>query len=133
MKELYICQFCLHLFFQLSLELIVGCLPFLVKHLKAKSHVVHSYAAHCLEKIFTLKNPQGKALYVSLFLMYLYGGMPPSVSYEVLLNFLHLKLSTFYFCSSPPFWCLLSVGNYLFYLKVSLYLWKISPIECSLC
>lgn len=46
----------------LSPELIVGCLPLLVKHLKAKSHVVHSYAAHCLEKIFTLKNPQGKAL-----------------------------------------------------------------------
>lgn len=45
----------------LSREVIVACLPLLVKHLTAKSHVVHSYSAHCLEKLFTLKSPGGGA------------------------------------------------------------------------
>lgn len=45
----------------LSREMLVGCLPLLVDHLTAKSHVVHSYAANCLEKLFTLKSPGGGA------------------------------------------------------------------------
>lgn len=45
----------------LSREVLVACLPLLVNHLTAKSHVVHSYAAHCLEKLFTLKSPGGGA------------------------------------------------------------------------
>lgn len=43
----------------LSREVLIHCLPLLVNHLTAKSHVVHSYAAHCLEKLFTLKSPGG--------------------------------------------------------------------------
>lgn len=43
----------------LSREVLVACLPLLVKHLTAKSHVVHSYSANCLEKLFTLKKPGG--------------------------------------------------------------------------
>ena len=39
----------------------MACLPLLVKHLTAKSHVVHSYSANCLEKLFTLKSPGGSA------------------------------------------------------------------------
>ncbi|KAJ7373872.1 Exportin-2 [Desmophyllum pertusum] len=45
----------------LSREVLVACLPLLVKHLTAKSHVVHSYSANCLEKLFTLKSPGGGA------------------------------------------------------------------------
>ena len=46
--------------------MLVGCLPLLVDHLVAKSHVVHSYAANCLDKLFTLKSPGGGAPYVLL-------------------------------------------------------------------
>ncbi len=49
---------------QLSREILVACLPLLVKHLTAKSHVVHSYSANCLEKLFTLKSPGGGDPYV---------------------------------------------------------------------
>lgn len=45
----------------LSRDMLVGCLPLLVDHLVAKSHVVHSYAANCLDKLFTLKSPGGGA------------------------------------------------------------------------
>ena len=61
-------------FIQLSREVLVACLPLLVNHLTAKSHVVHSYAANSLEKLFTLKSPGGGAPYVILvfsFLRYL--------------------------------------------------------------
>lgn len=47
---------------QLPKELIVGCLPVLVKYLGAQAVVVHSYAAHALERLFTVKTPQGHAL-----------------------------------------------------------------------
>lgn len=36
-------------------ELIVGSIPLLATHLTAPSHVVHTYAAHCLEKILVMK------------------------------------------------------------------------------
>ena len=54
---------------QLSREVLVACLPLLVKHLTAKSHVVHSYSANCLEKLFTLKKPGGGAPYVFIFML----------------------------------------------------------------
>ncbi len=40
-------------------ELVVGSIPLLSTHLTAPSHVVHTYAAHCLEKIFVLKGGDG--------------------------------------------------------------------------
>ncbi|KAK3727815.1 hypothetical protein QZH41_008254 [Actinostola sp. cb2023] len=46
---------------QLSREALIGVIPVLINHLKAVSMVVHTYAAHCLERLFTLKNPCGGA------------------------------------------------------------------------
>ncbi|EDO41297.1 predicted protein [Nematostella vectensis] len=46
----------------LTREMIVGVVPILVDHLAAKSIVVHSYAAYCLDRLFTLKNPAGGPL-----------------------------------------------------------------------
>ncbi|XP_031553352.1 exportin-2-like [Actinia tenebrosa] len=43
----------------LSREILVNTIPILMQHLKAKSMVVHTYAAHCLERLLTLKNPGG--------------------------------------------------------------------------
>ncbi|CAB4022796.1 exportin-2-like, partial [Paramuricea clavata] len=45
----------------LSRDILIGCLPFLIHYLKAKSVVVHTYAAYAIERIFTLKNPGGAA------------------------------------------------------------------------
>ena len=45
-------------------EVLIGCLPLLVNHLCAKSHVVHSYAAHCLERVFTMKTISGGPAWV---------------------------------------------------------------------
>ena len=50
----------------------MACLPLLVKHLRAKSHVVHSYSANCLEKLFTLKKPGGGTPYVFIFVLPLF-------------------------------------------------------------
>jgi len=43
-------------------EVVVSCLPLLTSHLTVPSHVVHTYAAHSLEKILVLKDATGKAL-----------------------------------------------------------------------
>ncbi|XP_046736247.1 exportin-2 [Diprion similis] len=43
-------------------ELVIGSLPHLVRHLTASSSVVHSYAACAIEKILTLKGPDGALL-----------------------------------------------------------------------
>lgn len=40
-------------------ELIVGALPLLGTHLRAPSHVVHTYAAHSLEKILVMRGSDG--------------------------------------------------------------------------
>ena len=37
-------------------ELLVSCLPLIVVHLKCPSHVVHTYAAHCVEKMLMLRS-----------------------------------------------------------------------------
>ena len=49
---------------QLSRDILVGCLPFLVNMLKAKSTVVHTYASYAIERIFTLKTPGGGSPWV---------------------------------------------------------------------
>lgn len=43
-------------------EMVVGSLGVLASHLKAPSHVVHTYAAHCLEKLLVLKGSDGAAV-----------------------------------------------------------------------
>ena len=37
-------------------ELLVSCLPLVAVHLTAPSHVVHTYAAHCIEKMLVLRD-----------------------------------------------------------------------------
>ncbi|XP_064605063.1 exportin-2-like [Liolophura sinensis] len=46
---------------QLPKEVICHSVPHLVRILRAKSPVVHTYAAHTIERIFTIKTPQGGA------------------------------------------------------------------------
>ncbi|XP_011299579.1 exportin-2 [Fopius arisanus] len=43
-------------------ELVVGSLPYMIRHLTASSQVVHSYAACAIEKILALKGPNNVAL-----------------------------------------------------------------------
>lgn len=45
---------------QISPDILVQIVPLLVRLLKAESAVVHSYAACALEKVFTVKSPDGK-------------------------------------------------------------------------
>ena len=40
---------------QMPTDVIKGCLPLIIKHLKAQSHVTHSYAAATIDKILLLK------------------------------------------------------------------------------
>lgn len=40
-------------------ELIVSSLPLVITHLAAPSHVVHTYAAHCFEKLLVLRGSNG--------------------------------------------------------------------------
>jgi len=42
---------------QLPTDIIKGCLPFIINHLKAQSHVTHTYAAAAIDKILILKIP----------------------------------------------------------------------------
>ena len=46
-------------------DLLVSCLPLIAVHLKSPSHVVHTYAAHCIEKMLILRDEK-KALVVQL-------------------------------------------------------------------
>ncbi len=41
-------------------EVLLTALPLLSNHLTAPRHVVHTYAAHCLEKLFVLRDNDGK-------------------------------------------------------------------------
>ena len=41
-------------------DLLVNCLPLIVVHLKAPSHVVHTYAAHCIEKMLVLRDADSR-------------------------------------------------------------------------
>ena len=43
-------------------EIIVSCIPLLTSHLTVPGHVVHTYSAHCLEKILVLKGADGKGV-----------------------------------------------------------------------
>ncbi|CAH1774646.1 unnamed protein product [Owenia fusiformis] len=45
---------------QLPNDITIACIPLIIKHLLANSVVQHSYAAHGLERMFMLKNPQGQ-------------------------------------------------------------------------
>ena len=36
-------------------DVVKGCLPFLITHLKAQSHVTHTYAAAAIDKILIMK------------------------------------------------------------------------------
>lgn len=47
---------------QFGRDVLVGVLPQLVTHLTASSHVVHSYASNCLEKILMVKAAGGGAV-----------------------------------------------------------------------
>lgn len=42
-------------------DILVGALPLLVVHLTAPSHVVHTYAAHCIEKLLIVRSSSGDA------------------------------------------------------------------------
>ena len=46
-------------------DLLVSCLPLVAVHLKSPSHVVHTYAAHCIEKMLVLRDAE-KAPVVAL-------------------------------------------------------------------
>lgn len=46
-------------------DLLVGCLPLIAVHLKAPSHVVHTYASHCIEKMLVLRDAD-KAMVIQL-------------------------------------------------------------------
>ena len=39
-------------------DLLVSCLPLVAVHLKSPSHVVHTYAAHCIEKMLILRDSE---------------------------------------------------------------------------
>ena len=41
-------------------DLLVNCLPLIAVHLKAPSHVVHTYAAHCIEKMLVLRDADSR-------------------------------------------------------------------------
>ena len=41
-------------------DLLVNCLPLIAVHLKAPSHVVHTYAAHCIEKMLVLRDANSR-------------------------------------------------------------------------
>ena len=43
-------------------EVLLNALPLLSLHLTAPQHVVHTYAAHCLDKLFILKGGDGKGV-----------------------------------------------------------------------
>ena len=46
-------------------DLLVSCLPLIAVHLKTPSHVVHTYAAHCIEKMLVLRDTD-KAMVIQL-------------------------------------------------------------------
>lgn len=46
---------------QLPREALISSFPHLVRHLLAQSHVVHTYSAHCIERLLMVRTPQGTA------------------------------------------------------------------------
>lgn len=49
---------------QLQREALIACIPHIIRHLAAESPVVHTYAAHCIERLLTVKNAQNTAMQV---------------------------------------------------------------------
>lgn len=47
---------------QFSCDTLLASLPLIIAHLRAKSMVIHTYAANALEKIFTMKDAYGKSI-----------------------------------------------------------------------
>lgn len=50
------------LFFQLPKEQLLQAVPLLISHLQAESTVEHTYAAHALERLFTMRGPNNTTL-----------------------------------------------------------------------
>lgn len=50
---------------QLPKEHLLQAVPLLITHLQAESTVQHTYAAHALERLFTMKGPSNLTLWVS--------------------------------------------------------------------
>ena len=46
----------------LPCELVIGSIPILATHLTSPSHVVHTYAAHCLEKLLVMRGSDGTSV-----------------------------------------------------------------------
>lgn len=54
--------FFLLLFLQLPKEQLLQAVPLLIAHLQAESTVEHTYAAHALERLFTMRGPNNSTL-----------------------------------------------------------------------
>lgn len=48
--------------FQVPKEHLLVSVPLMIHHLQAESIVVQSYAAHALERLFTMRGPNSTAL-----------------------------------------------------------------------
>lgn len=49
-------------FLQLPKEQLLQAVPLLIAHLQAESTVEHTYAAHALERLFTMRGPNNSTL-----------------------------------------------------------------------
>lgn len=52
----------LSFFFQLPKEQLLQAVPLLITHLQAESTVEHTYAAHALERLFTMRGTNNSTL-----------------------------------------------------------------------
>lgn len=50
------------LFLKLPKEQLLHAVPLLISHLQAESTVEHTYAAHALERLFTMRGPNNTTL-----------------------------------------------------------------------
>ncbi|KAG1687432.1 Exportin-2 [Nymphon striatum] len=50
---------------QFPKEVLVGSIPFIVNFLSSKNVVIHTYAAHAIERFFVIKDPSGKQTLIS--------------------------------------------------------------------
>lgn len=56
---------------QLQRDALISCLPGLIRLLTSETQVVHTYAAHALERIFTVKLEDGPAYVFDLYTVYI--------------------------------------------------------------
>lgn len=54
---------------QLPKEHLLQTIPLMVTHLQAESTVQHTYAAHALERLFTMRGANNSTLYVHLHVL----------------------------------------------------------------